>query len=214
MAHPHIMVDRTAIAELKHAAQQSRRRLVVAVVKAGCHRQAVRRNNDVTNQNGRRWAITQDFADCHPALGRCGELRINAGVGWRNQRDEHTVDVTSKDRIGLARKTKTTRQRIKIKADDRVTAASGCVIPKPHIPASRMTRRITPLNCKRRAVDRIKRHDPGRLPTKAEVTPAIVKRRFIGEQRMIKPILALPDQPGQIIGLVEHSSNVERIRPG
>lgn len=168
VAHSDVVKQTTAIAELKHIADEPRGRLVAAIVVSGRHCQSVRRNHDVADFEQRAATFAADLGQLGPAFRRSGEwCGARSDIARRDQRNEHAVDLAGVHRIGLARQHIAADQSGEIECDLRVGGTASGIVPQPHIPAAGQPGGIAALDRQRRAVDCIERNDPGRTPAKA-----------------------------------------------
>ena len=102
MAHPDIMVDQPATAELHDVAQQSRGRQIIAVVKTARDAQAMLRHHHIADRQRRSPALADNVAQFRPPLGGYAKRRlVILDIARRRERDEHPVDVARPHRIGF-----------------------------------------------------------------------------------------------------------------
>ena len=213
MAHPHIMVDRPAPAELHRAPQHPLRRQVIEVVISGRDGQPVLRHDRVAQRQHRSGTRAGDLRKLDPPLGRLRQQPRRAGVTGRDDRDEHPVHITGPDGVRLPWELEPAIERREIERDHRILRRPHRIIPQPHEPRSRRAARIPPLDRQRRPVDRIKRLHPARPPPEPKRASPIIPRCLVPKQRMIVDVLALPDQPREIVRAIEHRIDTQRMGP-
>ena len=217
MAHPRIMDDPFAIAERADRTQDSRRGLVVAIVISGRDPLAMRGQQHVADGQHRQMAFAGNRAQFQPAIDSRGQIggRMRGGqISRRGQRDEHPVDIGGVDRIGIGRDVPPDRQRGKGQHDVGILRRAGGIVPQPHEPATGRARRVASFDRQRRAIGGVKRQDPARTPMEAQDRARVIAVGFIGEQRMVERVGAVPDQPRQCVGLVEFGIDPQRIGAG
>ncbi len=181
VAHPDIVQQAAAIAQLAGAADQPFGCLIGRVVIGGGHGQPVRRDDHVADFQHGVLAFADDITQFGPALCRCGKRRRAAcDIAGRDQRDEHPVDIAGVDRIGLGRQNIAARKASKIELDQRIAGGSLGIVPQPDIPGARLPGGITALDRQNRAVDRIERDHSARAPAKRQPGLGIVAIGGIG----------------------------------
>ena len=211
MAHPDIMDDRPAIAELERVAQQPRGGEIVAVVIAPGDADAMFGDDYIADRDHRARAFAADRAHLRPALGRRSEQCVRPAVIARDERDEHPVDIPRPHRVRLRRQHEPADDAGEVDRDQRILGHALGIIPQPHVPGPRIAVPVAPLDRQHRAVDRIERAHPARAPAEREPAIAEIARGLISEQRMIPAILGFPDQPGEIVGAIEDAIDAQRI---
>jgi hypothetical protein len=213
MAHPDIVDDPAAIAEALDIAQQARGRLVEAVIIGGGDLLAMRRDQDVADFERGMLSFTGKRGQFRPAIDRCGQHRLAAlDIALRDKADEHAVDIGGMNR--LAGQAIARLQRRKGQFDLRVARCATGVVPQADIPGTRLACGIAALDRQRRPMRHIERQHPAAAPAKAQHAMGVVALRFIGEQRMVEPVFALPDQSRQFALVEECAIHAQRIGCG
>ena len=168
MAHPDIVIDAIAIAQTPDLAQQPGRGQIIAIIIARRHFQIMFGQHHIAGIEHHPFAITANFGQLCPALDCSSKIPSCAGIAGGNQRQEHTVNVAGKDRIGLARQQKAAIKRTERQRDDCIFGRPRRIVPQADKPAFWQPRRIAPFDGQCRAIDGIQRHDALRLPAKAQ----------------------------------------------
>ena len=199
MAHPDVVIDHPAMTEPLDRPDDPLGRQIIHVVIRRRDPQAMLADHRVVQRKHAPRSVTAQAADRHARLRRHrpqhGRQRLEPR---RDQADEHPVNVTRIDPVGVGGQSEPAIQCIEIERDHRVGRRPDRIIPQSHIPEARRSGRITSLDRQRRTVDRIEPRQPDRLPLKAQHAPRIIARRLAGMRRMREPVRAFEDQPDQI----------------
>src|SRR3546814_1899090 len=99
MAHPDIMDDIAAIAELHHLPHQPRRGEMIAIVIAACDPKAVLGHHHIADREHRSRPRAGDLAHLRPALRRRRQHPIAAVIA---RSEEHTSELQSLMRLSYA----------------------------------------------------------------------------------------------------------------
>ena len=210
MTHPDIVQDLVAIAEPLDRAQQPRRGLVVGIVIGGRDALAMRRHQHVSGLEHGAVALAGNVEHLRIAADPGRKRGIAPGdIIGRHERDKHAVDIARMDRFAGQRPAAFERREWQF--DLRVGRAAGGVVPQPHIPAARIARRVAALDRQRRAVGLVERRYPLAAPAKAQHAMRIVALRFVGEQRRVERVLAVPDQPNELALVVEFAIDAQTV---
>ena len=210
MAHPDIMDDPPAIAEVFGGAQDARRGLVVAVVVGRRDLFFVRGDDDVAYFDDRALTLGLHFADRYRTGNLCGQrLAAALHVTVRRERDEHPVDVLGPH--DFAGKRPACLKVGKPELDPRILRRSGGIVPQAYIPAACLPQGIAALDGKRWPVCRVERQDACTLPAKSQDAVRVIALRLVGEQRVIEQVLAVPDQPRKLALVQELAIDLQRI---
>ena len=204
------MHHRSAIAEAKHIAHQPRRGLIGAIIIGSRTAKPVRGHDNVTNLKHCAVARADDVGHFHPALSRSGKRGSAAiHVTGRNYRKEHAVNRGGINRLAVAHPAGSNLRKRQFNL--RIIGRARAIGPGAHIPGPRCATRVLALNRQRRAVDRIERDHPARTPAKGKRRAGVIAVSLIGEQRMVEPVMAFPDQPGKIALGHKHRIDAQRI---
>ena len=213
MAHPDIVDDPAAIAETLDITQQARGGLVEAVVIGGGDLFVMRRDQDVADFKRGVLSFTGKRGQFRPAIDWHGQDRIAAlDIALRDEADEHAVDIGRMNR--LAGQAIARLQRRKGQLDPRIAGCAAGVVPQADIPGTRLACGIAAFDRQRRSVRHVERQDPAAAPAKAQHAVGVIALRFIGEQRVVEPVLALPDQTRQFAFVEECAIHAQRIGCG
>ena len=210
MAHPDIMVDRPAIAELQAVPQHPRRAEVVEIVIAGRDPEPVLGHQRVARRKHRARTVARDPAQLRPAFGRSRERGIRAAEAGRHHRHEHPVDVAGPHRILAVPPPGQSRE---VERNRGIFRSPLGMVPQPDIPAPGRAGLIPPLDGQGRPVHRVERPQAAAAPPEGKPAAPEIALGLVGEQGMVEAVLGLPDQPRQIVRLVEDAIDPKRIRP-
>ena len=213
MAHPDIVYDPPAVAEPLDIAQQPCGRLVEAVVIGSGHLLAMRRDKYVADFQRRMFALAGDRAHFRPAIDPLGQpFGAPFDIALRHEADEHAVDIAGMDRF--AGQAVSRLQRRKGQFDQRVGGGTLRIVPQSHIPGPCLACGVASLDRQRRPVRDVERQHSATAPAEAQHRMRIIALRGIGEQRMVQPVLAIPDQPGEFACVIETAVDAQRVGRG
>ena len=211
MAHPQVMQDRTAIPQPQHLVQQPRGRQIVAVVIAAGDAQRMLRHHHVADREDAARSGATHSGQFDPTLLTGGQRIGRPGIAGRRQRHEHPVDVPGEHRVGLGRQQEPAGELGEVDRDHRILGRADRIVPQAHVPGSRIARGIATLNRQYGAIDGVERHQRRRPPAERERTAPEIAHGLVPQQRMVETVLRFPDQPDQLVGVVEHRIDAERI---
>ena len=128
-----------------------------------------------------------------PAVDACWQLLGAAlDIALGHEADEHAIDIARVH--GVARQAISRLERRERQFDQGVVRRAAGIIPQSDIPGARIALGVAALDRQRRAMRLVEHDHPAAAPAKFEDAMRVITLRLIGEQGMVQPVFALPDQ--------------------
>ena len=167
---------------------------------------------------GVQTAVSLQFASGREAAQAVAQALVQAAASARAASDDAQREAAAgqarnaADR--LARQAEPAFERGERQGYLRIFGRAHGVVPQPDIPAARRSACIAAFDCERRPVDRVERDQPAAAPPEGEDRVRVVAIGRIGVERMVEPVLALPDQSCKLALVVEFAGHAQRVGRG